>query len=281
MQLSHLVHQISEHLARSGVDTPLREARLILQYALGISYLTIITDPTYDLDPDQVLKAKKWAQRRAQREPLSKIIGKKEFWGLDFKVTCQTLDPRPDSETLIEAVIEAYPIKTHPWKILDLGTGSGCLILSLLHEYPQAQGMAIDQSSEALKVAMETAHSLNLIDRLCLKQGCWTQGLNEHFDIIVSNPPYIALNTLLEPEVANFDPPEALFAGADGLDAYRQIAQDVGRVMNLGAHLFLEIGIDQDKSVEEIFISQGFKLKNKKRDLANIVRCLIFCKKGS
>jgi release factor glutamine methyltransferase len=283
MHISQLVHQISEQLRKSGVTTPIREARLILQHALNLPYLTIITDPTFELTPDQTLKAEEWAKRRSAREPLSKIIGKKEFWGLEFAVTVttQTLDPRPDSETIIEAVIACHPDKHHPWKILDLGTGSGCLILSLLHEYPYAEGTAIDQSPAALQVTLSNARSLNSLSRLTCRQAHWCDGLQDTIDIIVSNPPYIPLHTPLEPEVINFDPPEALFSGPDGLDAYRAIAQNVGKVMKPNAHLFLEIGIGQDKSVEEIFTNGGLKLIEKRRDLANIVRCLIFCKKDT
>lgn len=279
MHISQLVHQISERLQKSGIPTPIREARLVIQHALNIPYLTILTEPTYDLSLSQVEKALAWCERRAAREPLSKIIGLKEFWGLEFMVSPHTLDPRPDSETLIEAVLGYYPDKKRPLKILDLGTGSGCLILSLLWEYPHACGVAIDQSLHALDIALKNATRLNMMDRLTCQQGNWTDNLTESFDVIISNPPYIALGTPLEPEVENFDPHEALFAGCDGLDAYREIARDVARLMTADSHLFLEIGFDQDKSVEEIFLNNDFRKLEMKQDLANITRCLIFCKK--
>jgi release factor glutamine methyltransferase len=281
MQINQLIHLIHDQLRNAGVESPIREARLLIHYALGIPYLTLITEATFDISEDQVQHALKWAQRRSLREPLSKIIGHKEFWGLPFDVTLDTLDPRPDSETLIEAVLSYYPDRSYPWKILDLGTGSGCLILSLLHEYPQAQGLAVDHSTKALAIALQNAHKLNLADRLTCQQGFWCNDISLIFDIIISNPPYIALDAPLDPEVKNYDPHEALFAGPDGLQAYRDIAEDISRLMDKNTRLFLEIGVGQDKNVEEIFLRNNITLLDQHLDLAHRTRCLIFCKKNS
>lgn len=281
MQRQYVIQHIAQQLEEAGIENPLREARLIVHYATGVPYLSLITEAREELSKNDITLIQEWTTRRCTREPLAKIIGKKEFWGLNFTVSKDTLDPRPDSETLIQAVLDFYPDKNASWNILDLGTGTGCLILSLLHEYPNARGIAIDQSQAALRIAEQNAKQLNLLERVTFIQSNWTEKLTGtgDFDIIISNPPYIPVNTPLAPEVHQYDPPAALYAGLSGMDAYHEIALSIGDFMRPSAALFIEIGINQTEDVEKIFNSKNFTTIKRCPDLAGIPRCLIFYKK--
>jgi release factor glutamine methyltransferase len=279
MQRYHVIQLIAQQLEQAGIENPLREARLIVHYTTGIPYLSLITEAREELSKNDLALIQEWTVRRCAREPLAKIIGKKEFWGLSFTVSKDTLDPRPDSETLIQAVLDHYPDKNTPWTILDLGTGTGCLILSLLHEYPNAQGVAVDLSQAALHIAKQNAAQLKLQNRVTFVQSDWTKSLKGDFDIVISNPPYIPLATVLDHEVSQYDPPTALFAGPSGMDAYQEIAKTIYFFMRPSALLFVEIGFGQTDEVEKIFNSNNFTTIKRCPDLAGIPRCLIFSKK--
>ena len=210
-------------------------------------------------------------QRRLTGEPVAKIIGKKGFWKDEFIVSKDVLDPRPDSETLIEAVLEKFPDKDAPLRILDLGTGSGCLLLSLLGEYNNAMGVGLDISEKALYIAKQNAHT----DRATFIQRDMRQDLSDlgKFDIMISNPPYIptAEIQMLERDVKDFDPILALDGGSDGLDFYRALANQ-----NLAPTLFIEIGKDQEKQIIPIFEQQGWRFAQSWKDLGGITRILYF-----
>lgn len=199
---------------------------------------------------------------------------------MPFIVKAETLDPRPDSETLIEAVLKTYPSREMVFNILDLGIGTGCLIITLLQEYLFSFGIGVDKSAQALEVAQLNLEKFNLQDRLKLIQTSWGEGIEGTFDIIISNPPYIAETErqILSPEVIQYDPEIALFAGEDGLDAYRALAPHVFRLLKTSGHLFLEIGQGQEKAVEKIFEKSELIIQEWIPDLAGIIRCGIFQK---
>ena len=219
--------------------------------------------------------------RRVRREPMAYILGEREFWGLPFKVTPAVLVPRPDSETVIEAVLALMPDRERRWRILDLGLGSGCLLLTLLREYPRAQGTGFDASPEALTVAQENAQVLGVADRARLLAGDWRKpgwesSLAGPFDLVVSNPPYIqsaAIDRLM-PEVSAFEPRLALDGGVDGLDAYRVIAGACPKLITPGGHLVVEIGEGQATEITGILGSAGLTLLGRSKDLGGIDRVM-------
>lgn len=218
---------------------------------------------------DEQLNA--FIQRRLAGEPVAKIIGKKGFWKDEFIVSKDVLDPRPDSETLIEAVLGKFPDKNQTLRILDLGTGSGCLLLSLLGEYKNATGVGIDISEKPLKIAKQNAHT----DRAHFFQRDMCQDLSDlgQFDIMISNPPYIPTDEIqnLNRDVKDYDPLLALDGGADGLDFYRALAKQ-----HLAPHIFIEIGKDQESQIIPLFEAAGWKFVQSWKDLGGITRVLYF-----
>jgi release factor glutamine methyltransferase len=217
--------------------------------------------------------------RRVLREPMAYILGEREFWGLPFKVSPAVLVPRPDSETLIEAALALLPERQRPWRILDLGLGSGCLLLTLLHEYPNASGVGLEVSEEALAVAQANADALGVAARARLIAGDWRQTdwqgrLGGPFDLLVSNPPYIEAGAIewLMPEVARFEPKLALDGGPDGLVAYRTIATAAPALVVPGGRLLVEAGEGQAAEISRIFASAGLAIEVPWKDLAGIDR---------
>ena len=219
-------------------------------------------------------------RRRLNHEPVSKIIGKKGFWKSEFITSPDVLDPRPDSETMIAAVLEHCPDKNRSYRILDIGIGSGCLLFSLLDEYPHATGTGIDISPAALQIAERNkqGRTATLIQK-DFYQPDWTKDLTT-FDIIISNPPYIPTQDIndLSPDVRLFDPLSALDGGNDGLNAYRALSQSLPNSLNPDALIFLEIGAGQEQSVTQIFTTAGFTLHHTTPDFGGIPRVLVFGK---
>lgn len=208
-------------------------------------------------------------ERRAMREPLAYIVGHREFWSLDFHVTPDVLIPRRDSELLIERALLEPP----PYRILDLGTGSGCLLLALLSERGGATGLGIDRSEAALAVAVGNAARLGLADRAAFRASDWAVGIDERFDVVLANPPYIEADAALMPDVVDHEPGSALFAGADGLDDYRRIVPDLPRLLAPGGVAFLEIGHTQADAVEALGRAAGLATA-RHADLAGRDRCV-------
>lgn len=213
------------------------------------------------------------------REPMAYILGEREFWGLPFKVSPAVLVPRPDSETVVEAVLAVMPDKARAWRILDLGVGSGCLLLTLLREYPQASGVGLDASPEALAVARQNAEALGVSDRVRLVSGDWrradwARGLGGRFDLVVSNPPYIESAAIegLMPEVSRFEPKLALDGGRDGLDAYRLIAAAAPALVAAAGHVAVEVGDGQALDVQGLFAAAGLFPLAPWKDLGGIER---------
>ncbi|MEC8171918.1 MAG: peptide chain release factor N(5)-glutamine methyltransferase [Pseudomonadota bacterium] len=276
------IETIGDHVARAtgrlnaaGIDGPRREARLLMAHTFGKSVEWLVAhDDELIETPTHFENA---VRRREAREPLSHILGEREFWSLRFQVNASVLDPRPDSETLVAAVLAQYPEPDTVLKIADLGTGSGCLLLSILNERPGAQGVGVDISESALSIARENAQRFGLAARANFNQSDWDSRLDGTFDIVVSNPPYIPTAAIddLAPEVARFEPRGALDGGVDGLDAYRHIAAVLPQILKPNGFVALEIGQGQDASVTRILRDSGIRIVGLEKDLAGIPRCVL------
>jgi release factor glutamine methyltransferase len=262
----------------AGLDTPVLDARLIVQHALGVDWNTLFMQPDQPLTEEERVLLAGQLTRRAAHEPVSRIVGHRHFWTLDLTVTPDTLDPRPDTETLIEAAVAAIPDRKTPLTILDLGTGTGALLIALLSEYPEATGIGVDLSSGALDIAKANAAAHGVADRAAFRHGSWTDGIDGPFDLIVSNPPYIEHGDLagLPPEVREHDPMLALDGGADGLDAYRAIVPALSGLMTAGSLAILEIGAGQGDAVVALATANRLRSTDRRRDLGDIERALSF-----
>ncbi|MCB1336324.1 MAG: peptide chain release factor N(5)-glutamine methyltransferase [Maritimibacter sp.] len=232
-----------------------RDSRALLAHALGLAPDRIIIEHDREVSAAEMEAYEALLHRRLEGEPVSRIIGRRMFWGRDFKVTPQVLDPRPETETLVEAALQG-PV---PATLLDLGTGSGILAVTLLAEWPAATGLATDISAGALAVAGANAEALGVAERLTLIEANWLAGIDGKFDLIVSNPPYIAAAEMpgLAPEVRDHDPEIALTPGGDGLDAYRRLVPAAARRLAPGGRLMVEIGPTQGAAVTALFDAAG------------------------
>ena len=242
-----------------GLVGPVIDARLLVEAAADATRADIVTDPHRALTPEQEERLSDYVSRRERREPVSHILGRKGFWKVMLAVNADVLTPRPETEVIVDYVLKQFP-EQMAFDILDLGVGSGAIILSILAERLAAKGLATDISDEALAVARENAANLGLAGRVAFARGDWTAGLQDaSFDVIVSNPPYIASEVIetLEPEVRHFDPRLALDGGPDGLDAYRHLAPEIMRVLKPGGLFAVEIGYDQKDQVEALFNEAG------------------------
>ena len=256
-----------------GIEDARREARLLLEHCAGPA-----AGDSQPLPPDKIAELQTFIERRRHREPVSQILGQWEFWSLPFYVNSATLTPRPDTETLVQAALDLLPDRRAPLQLLDLGTGSGCLLLALLHELPAARGLGIDRSPEALAVAMRNAAALGLADRAQFALGDWAEGLSGSFDLIVSNPPYIPQDEIpgLMPEVSRHEPLMALDGGSDGLDSYRQMAPQIAARLAPGGWALLEVGLGQADSAAAILAAAGLEPAGVRADLGGRKRCVIF-----
>lgn len=263
-------------LAAAGVDSAALDATLLLCAATGERREAVMAYPERLVEPRAADAYGLMIDRRAAREPVSRILGRREFWGLDFVLAAPVLDPRPDTETLVRAALDWLGGRPGS-RIADLGTGSGCILLALLHERPEDSGLGIDISPEALDVARANAALLGLSARASFTAGDWTSGLPDGaVELIVTNPPYIPHQDIagLEPEVAVYDPIGALDGGPDGLDAYRRIAADLRRVVAPGGAAFLEIGAGQEDDVAALLERGGASAVRRFPDLSGRIRCL-------
>jgi release factor glutamine methyltransferase len=260
-----------------GIEDPKREAGITLSAASGVSPLAWIVAPQEPLG-SAARKVEEFAARRAAGEPLSRIVGKREFWGLDFTISPQVLDPRPETETIVEASLRLLrDRRKEPLRILDLGVGSGALICALLSEFVHARGVGVDVSSAAANVARGNIEACGLAERAEIRLGDWTDGIEGPFDLIVSNPPYIRSGDLpgLPREVRDFDPRIALDGGRDGLAAYRRIAPEAHSLLCAGGWLMVEIGASQAADVVAIVARCGFVDAAILKDLAGRDRVVI------
>jgi len=259
-------------LKAAGVADPARDARLLLAHAMGISPDRLLLHLAEPLEAGAMGRFDVAVTARAARRPLAQIVGRRAFWGRDFMVTSDVLDPRPETETLVAAALE------QPYgRVLDLGTGSGCILLSLLAERHDAEGLGVDVSDAALAVARRNAAVLGVADRVRFRIGDWCTGLRERFDLVVANPPYLAALEIegLAPEVRDWEPPGALSPGGDGLGAYRAIAAGVGQVIAPGGRLLLEIGPTQAPAVTAILRHAGLSVAPPLPDMDGRPRVLL------
>ncbi|ODT61764.1 MAG: protein-(glutamine-N5) methyltransferase, release factor-specific [Phenylobacterium sp. SCN 69-14] len=259
MTLLQAWQSAKSRLEAAHIAGPVIDARLLVEAAADATRADIVTDPHRALTPEQEARLADYVSRRERREPVSHILGRKGFWKVMLAVNADVLTPRPETEVIVDYVLKQFP-EQMPFTILDLGVGSGAIILSILAERPAAKGLATDISDEALAVARENAANLGLASRIAFARGDWTAGLaGESFDVVVSNPPYIASEVIetLEPEVKQYDPRLALDGGADGLDAYRTLAPEIMRVLKPGGAFAVEIGYDQKDAVEALFNAAG------------------------
>jgi len=277
MTLQEYFRYALNHLNTAGLKNCSFEARSLICQVLKLSTEDFIIFRERPLEDKDIHKLNRALERRCKKEPLAKIVGIKEFWGLPFKVNEYTLDPRPDSETLVEAVLKSIKDKNDPLKILDLGTGSGCLILSLLHELKNAYALAIDICDRALAIALENARLLSLEKRCALKKSNWFDNICGTFDMIISNPPYIPEKQLEElGRELHYDPKLALTPGPTGLESYRAILKDMHNFMEPKTKVFFEMGWDQSHSISKIIEQQGFIVRAIHPDLANRPRVIEF-----
>jgi release factor glutamine methyltransferase len=276
-------------LRQAGMETPELDARLLLCHAAGLTHEAYIARTREELAGDSAAQLDALIARRLAREPVSRIIGCREFYGRDFLVDRYTLDPRPDTETLIEAALELVDdqgLRDRPLSLLDLGTGTGCILVTLLAELPKAHGLGTDISDGALALAAANAERLGVADRASFVGSDWLDGIDGKFGLIVSNPPYIPSAEIpgLSEEVARHDPRAALDGGPDGLDAYRRVAARAGQVLDPGGKILVEIGYDQAEAVATIFREAGLTLDGEaaiRRDLAGRPRVVVASAPGA
>ena len=267
-------------LTAAGITDPRLDARVLTMAATGLSRERLLTAGGDTVDSSAVARLDDYVMRRAKGEPVARILGRKEFWSLDFEVTADTLVPRPDTETLVEAALAATPDRDAALNVLDLGTGTGCILLAFLSERPQAKGVGVDISAGAVAVAARNGLRLGLDRRAQFVVGDFTGDLaalaGQRFDVILSNPPYIPERDIdsLAPDVAQYDPRAALSGGRDGLAAYRALAVRLGALLPPGGQAFLEIGQGQAEEVATMMIEAGLRLRSRHADLAGITRVL-------
>jgi len=246
-------------LKAAGVDSPAIDARLLLEAAAGVTRVEVVTDPHRELPAEAVATLSGYVERRARREPVSRILGRKGFWKLMLAVTPDVLTPRPDTEVIVDLVLKAFP-EHMAFSLLDIGAGSGAIALAILAERPAAKGLGTDISEEALAVARDNAANLDLDGRCAFLRTSWADGLGDAaFDVVVSNPPYIRSAEIetLDPEVKDHEPRLALDGGPDGLDPYRVLAPEILRVLKPGGLFAVETGWDQAGDVQALFEAAG------------------------
>jgi release factor glutamine methyltransferase len=256
-------------------ETPRLDAELLMAEALGTSREALLLSRLDEVAPGAFFTL---VERREASEPVAYIIGRRDFWTIELEVGPGVLVPRPDSETLIEAAVEHFGGQG-PKRVLDLGTGPGTLLLAALSIWPEASGLGIDMSEAALGYARRNAGRLGLAGRVELRPGDWGKGIEERFDLILCNPPYVESGSDLPPDVVDWEPPLALFAAADGLSEYRRIAPELGRLLAPGGLACLELGAGQRDAVAALFDGAPFTIKSRK-DLKGVERCLLLSRYG-
>ncbi|ANP47877.1 peptide chain release factor N(5)-glutamine methyltransferase [Candidatus Viadribacter manganicus] len=268
---------VRKRLEAAGVDSPVLDARLLIEAGAGVSRLEIVTDPRRALSQVQVDAVNLLTARRVSREPLSHIIGRKHFWTLDLAVNEHVLTPRPETEFVVEAGLQETLPADAPHRILDLGAGSGAIILALLKDRPNATGVAVDVSDRALEMVHKNAAELGVADRIEIRSGDWAKHINERFDLVVSNPPYIPTADIdgLAPEVSRFEPRLALDGGPDGMIAYRIITAALPRLLKPGGAFALEVGLGQAEGVKAMAEAAGLAASEPRRDLSGIPRVVV------
>ena len=253
-----------------GSDTPRLDAELLMAHALGVSREQLLLRHLDDPAPSALAAL---VARREAGEPVAYIAGRRAFWTIELEVGPGVLIPRPDSESLIEAAVGHFGA-AGPRRILDLGTGPGTLLLAALDQWPEATGLGVDASGEALAYARRNSERLGLAGRAEFRPGDWGSGIDETFDLVLCNPPYVEAGADLPRDVADWEPKEALFAAADGLSEYRRLAPQIARLLDPRGLACVELGAGQRAVVAALFEARGFTLSSRK-DLKGIERCLL------
>jgi release factor glutamine methyltransferase len=281
MKLAALLAEARASLAASGIDDPNLDARLIVEHFSATTQVDAIGRPDIPVGAEAVDSIRRAIARRAAGEPVHRILGFREFYGLRLNLSSETLEPRPDTETLVDAVLphlRQLAATVGACRILDLGTGTGAIALALLAEVPAATAVGADISADALATANRNAKENGLSGRFQTVQSDWFEKISGSFHVIVANPPYIPSEELktLQDEVRNFDPARALDGGADGLDAYRMIAAQAKVYLKAAGRLAVEIGHTQREAVRRLFEAAGFRIVEARKDLAGRDRVLVF-----
>jgi release factor glutamine methyltransferase len=265
---------LAERFRAARIDSPELDARVLIGHALALDHASLVAADQQELSASAASQIEAFAARRLAHEPVARILGEREFWGLTFEVTPAVLVPRPETETVVELALSLVD-RTAPLRIADLGVGSGAILLALLSELPHARGTGIDIAADALAVARANAQRLDLADRTEFVV-CNFAAVEGRFDLVVSNPPYIASGDIsaIAPEVREHDPHQALDGGADGLAAYRAIATAAPRILRPGGHLVLEIGAGQSGAVTELFLQSRLAITAVRDDLLGIPRAI-------
>ena len=277
MTRAQAVRAAAARLIEAGVDDARDEARRLLEHASDLSRAGLMAAMSAPMPEDEAARFEAALSRRTAREPLSHILGVVGFWTLDLKVTADVLTPRADTETIVEAALAATSDRHAPLRILDIATGSGAIALALLSELAYARAVATDLSAAALIVARENAAATGLSERVIFKETNWTDGVDGPFDLLVSNPPYIASAVLdtLEPEVKTFEPRLALDGGPDGLGPYPHLFSEAKRLLAPGGTAVFEIGYDQGEAALALARKAGFERPSLRRDLGGRDRAVI------
>jgi release factor glutamine methyltransferase len=275
-------------LQEAGIDSFAIDARVLLENVLQRSPIWILTHPDFLLTSQQQSLYAQWISRRLKREPVEKICGFKEFWSLPFVVSTEVLTPRPDSETLIALTLELISDKNKSLRVLDLGTGSGCLLLALLKELPNATGVGVDINFSSLQIAQKNAEKLDeffpgLYERVEFIQDNWGKSLKADFDVVISNPPYIPAATIptLAEEVYLYDPLIALNGGISGVECYKEILAQLPYLLKPQGMVVFEVGVQQLSEILALLATNGLKEKKTKTDLQNIPRSVAAVYKDS
>ena len=275
--LGSLLDEAAAKLAWCGFAEPRRLARRLVAAVLDLTPAELLSQLERVLDEQRADHVRLTLARMAEREPLSRILGRREFWSLEFALSVETLDPRPETETVVEAVMRRVRDHEAPLRFLDLGTGTGCILLSLLSEFSAAAGFGVDIALDAAITARRNAIALGLAERAHFLVGDWGAALTGAFDVIVSNPPYISHTELadLPREVAFHDPPLALDGGPDGLDAYRSFVPELPRLLKPGGVFACEVGMGRAPAVAAMLRAGGLTIEGCECDLAGVTRCVV------
>jgi release factor glutamine methyltransferase len=274
--------KVAAELRAAGIESAQIDARLLIGHALGLDHTGLVANAERGLSEAESARIAKLVARRVAHEPVARILGEKEFWGMPLVVSAATLVPRPETETIVEAALAVLAndnARGKPLRIADLGTGTGAILLALLKELPAANGVGADINPDALVTARENARRLGIQERCSFVQSDFGAALSGRFDLVVSNPPYIASGDIetLPAEVRDFDPALALDGGTDGLACYRRIAREAGALLNSGGLLVLEVGAGQAEAVLALMRAGGLRPEGAPRtDLAGIPRALVF-----
>ncbi|MBQ0822559.1 peptide chain release factor N(5)-glutamine methyltransferase [Microvirga sp. HBU67558] len=273
---SEALRELRRTLQEAGFETAALDARVLLLTALGIPATDLITRPDVPLSPEEAGMLSGLARRRLAHEPVARIVGTREFWGLPFRLSPETLVPRPDTETVVETALALLPDRQAPLRLVDFGTGSGIILVALLHELPNARGLGIDLSFGALVTARANAAENGVGGRCHFALSRWADAVSGPFDLIVSNPPYIASGVIpaLDAEVRDHDPRLALDGGPDGLDPYRVLLGEAGRLLASGGLLVVEIGYDQADDLVSLARTCGLEILRIAHDLSGHPRCV-------